>query len=136
MGAVADPPPRKPFRISYRVSLLVAIPGLVVLLSGLIILQSYLTTTREVEELAHSLFRDLSRQAFHRTREHLSHAREMVTMLQDLSDQGRLSDDRKALGGEFLAMLRSNPDYTWVSYSDEEGSFTGAYRASNGSMLV
>ncbi|HVE42134.1 MAG TPA: adenylate/guanylate cyclase domain-containing protein [Planctomycetota bacterium] len=124
------------FRISYRVSLMVAIPGLVVLLSGLIILQSYLTTTREVEELAHSLFRDLSRQAFHRTRDHLSAARDMVTLLQDLSDQGRLSEDRKALGGELLAALRSNADYTWVSYSDEAGAFTGAYRASDGSLLV
>src|SRR5436190_1336873 len=124
------------FRVSYRVSLMVAIPGLVVLLSGLIILQSYLTTTREVEELAHSLFRDLSRQAFHRTRDHLSAARDMVTLLQDLSNQGRLSEDRKALGGEMLAALRSNADFTWVSYSDEAGSFTGAYRSSDGSLLV
>jgi adenylate cyclase len=136
MDVAVDPSRRKPFRISYRVSLLVAIPGLVVLLSGLIILQCYLTTIREVQELAHSLFRDLSRQAFHRTGEHLRAARETVTMLQDLSDQGRLSDDRRTLGGELLAMLHSNPDFTWVSYSDEDGSFTGAYRASTGSMLV
>jgi adenylate cyclase len=115
---------------------MVAIPGLVLLLSGLIILQSYFTTTREVEELAHSLFRDLSRQAFHRTREHLGTARDMVNLLQDLSDQGRLGSDRKTLGGELLAALRSNSDYTWVSYSGEDGSFTGAYRASDGSTLV
>src|SRR6185436_1810505 len=110
--------------------------GLVVLLSGLIILQSYSTTTREVEELAHSLFRDLSRQAFHRTREHLGSARDMVGLLQDLSDQGRLSSDRRAPGGEMMAALRSNPDYTWVSLSGEDGAFTGAYRGSDGSTLI
>jgi adenylate cyclase len=132
--APENDPPR--FRVSYRLSLMVAIPGLVVILSGLIILQGYLTTTREVEELAHSLFRDLSRQAFHRTRDHLSSARDMVLLLQDLSDQGRLSSDRRALGGELLAALRSNPDFTWVSYSDEAGSFTGAYRGSDGSLMV
>jgi adenylate cyclase len=127
---------RKRLKISYRISLMVAIPGLVVLLSGLIILQSYSTTTREIEELAHSLFRDLSRQAFHRTREHLGTARDMVGMLQELSDSGRLGSDRRTLGGEMMAALRSNADYTWVSYSGEDGSFTGAYRASDGSTLV
>jgi len=127
---------RRRLKISYRVSLMVAIPGLVVLLSGLIILQSYSTTTREVEELAHSLFRDLSRQAFHRTREHLGTARDMVGMLQELSDTGRLGSDRRTLGGEMMAALRSNSDYTWVSFSGEDGSFTGAYRASDGSTLV
>jgi adenylate cyclase len=127
---------RRRVKISYRVSLMVAIPGLVVLLSGVIIIQSYTTTTREVEELAHSLFRDLSKQAFHRTREHLGSARDMVGLLQDLSDQGRLSSDRRGLGGEMMAALRSNPDYTWVSFSGEDGSFTGAYRASDGSTLV
>lgn len=130
------PTTRKRLKISYRVSLMVAIPGLVVLLSGLIILQSYTTTTREIEELAHSLFRDLSRQAFHRTREHLGTARDMVGMLQELSDTGRLGADRRTLGGEMMAALRSNADYTWVSYSGEDGSFTGAYRASDGSTLV
>src|SRR6185369_17287491 len=108
---------RRRLKISYRVSLMVAIPGLVVLLSGGIIIQSYTTTAREVEELAHSLFRDLSMQAFHRTREHLGSARDMLGHLQELSDQGRLSTDRRALGGEMMAALRSNPDYTWVSYS-------------------
>src|SRR6185295_6534193 len=127
---------RRRLKISYRVSLMVAIPGLVVLLSGLIILQSYSTTTREVEELAHSLFRDLSRQAFHRTREHLGTARDMVGMLQELSDSGRLGTDRRTLGGEMMAALRSNSDYTWVSLSREDGSFTGAYRATDGSTLV
>lgn len=136
MPATADPPRRRRFRVSYRVSLMVAIPSLVVMLSGLIILQSYSTTARELEDLAHSLFRDLSRQAFLRTREHLGAAHDMVTMLQDLSDQGRLSQDRKALGGELLAALRSHADYTWVSFSGEDGSFTGAYRASNDDMLV
>jgi len=126
---------RRRLKISYRVSLMVAIPGLVVLLSGIIIIQSYSTTTREVEELAHSLFRDLSRQAFHRTREHLGSARDMVGFLQELSDQGRLSSERRALGVELMAALRSNSDYTWVSYSGEDGSFTGAYRASDGSLL-
>jgi class 3 adenylate cyclase len=127
---------RRRLKISYRVSLMVAIPGLVVLLSGLIILQSYTTTTREVEELAHSLFRDLSRQAFHRTREHLGTARDMVGMLQELSGLGPARPDRRTLGGEMMAALRSNADYTWVSYSGEDGSFTGAYRASDGSTLV
>src|SRR6185295_18728420 len=127
---------RRRLKISYRVSLMVAIPGLVVLLSGLIILQSYFTTTREVEELAHSLFRDLSRQAFHRTREHLAAAGDMVGFLQDLSDQGILDRDRKELGAELLAALRSNADFTWVSYSDEAGSFIGAYRSSDGGEQV
>ena len=42
MTASAEPSRRRRFLVSYRVSLMVAIPGLVVLLSGLIILQSYL----------------------------------------------------------------------------------------------
>src|SRR5687767_3825013 len=113
MARGMTPTARRRLKVSYRVSLMVAIPGLVVVLAGLIILQSYLTASREVEELAHSLFRDLSRQAFHRTREHLASARNMVGLLQDLSDQGRLSQDRRALGGEMMAALRSNADFTW-----------------------
>src|SRR5258705_4615245 len=130
MTASAETPARRKFKISYRISLMIAIPGLVVLLSGAIILQSYFTTTHEVEELAHSLFRDLSRQAFHRAREHLGAARDTVALLQDFSDQGRLSDERKSLGGELLAALRANPDYSWVSYTGEDPSFTRAYPAS------
>lgn len=129
-------PERPRWRISYRVSLMIAIPGLVVLLSGLIILESYTTTSRELEDLAHSFFRDLSRQAFLRTREHLGSARDTVNLLQELSDQGRLSEDPRILAGELLAALRANTDYTWVSYSGEDGSFTGAYRGSDGSMLI
>src|SRR5438552_14915369 len=109
-GGTATPARRRRFKVSYRISLLVAIPMLVLLLSALIIWQSYSSTLRETEELAHSLFRDLSRQAFHRARERLLEARQTVALLQDLSGQGRLSEERKTLGAEFLAVLRAHPD--------------------------
>ncbi len=125
-----------PVKISYRISLLIAIPALVLLLGGIVTWRSYRATMRETEDLAHRLFRDVSEQVFYRTREHLNVARQTMLLLQELSDLGRLSTDQKSLGAELLSILRSQPDYSWISYSSEEGAFVGAYRASDGATLV
>jgi adenylate cyclase len=125
---------RRRWKVSYRLSLLVAIPTLVVLLAGLIMWQSYSAASQETRELAHSLFSDLSRQVITRTREHLAQAPRTVRYLQELSDQGHLPTDRRDLATRLLSILHAQPDYTWVSLSGEDGSFTGAYRGSDGSF--
>jgi adenylate cyclase len=126
--------PDRRLRLSYRISLIVAIPLLVVGLSGLIIWQSYAASMREARELTHALFVELSRQAIHRSREHLAQAERTARLLRELHDQGRLGSDRREIAARLVAIIRSQPDYTWVSWSDADGSFVGGYRASDGSI--
>ena len=45
---------------------------------------------------------------------------------------GRLGEDAPAgdaLDRALLDVLRANPGFSWVSYADEQGTFTGAYRS-------
>lgn len=114
-------------RLSFRASLLVVLPLLVLSTSGLITLRSWLTTQRTIDGVSAAIFREVTRQTANRTRAHLGAAAPTLDVLAALETRAVRARDAAVLP-RLLAMLRANPGYSWVSYGDREGAFTAAYR--------
>jgi sigma-B regulation protein RsbU (phosphoserine phosphatase) len=79
--------------------------------------------------LTDALFREASAHAVDETRAFTERATPVVKALRQLADTGLALDDTDRLGRQLFALLHSNPGLSWVSYSDESGTFTGAYRS-------
>jgi len=129
-------PKRSRSLLSYRISLVVAIPLLVILTGGLIAGNSYVATRASIVRLASSLFTQIADQTADQARSHVRQASPAVDLLAALlSDEDVIppSDD---LARRLLAVLRANSGFAWVSFSDETGAFTGAQRTADGSLLV
>lgn len=122
-------------RLSFRASLLLVLPLLVLCTSGLITLRSFLTTERTIDEVSATIFREVTRQTAHRTRAHLGTAAPTLDVLAALEHRAVRARDPEVLP-RLVAMLRANPGYSWVSYGDREGSFTAAYRPSAGTIRL
>jgi hypothetical protein len=75
-----------------------------------------------------SLFREGSGHAVTHTRAFMLRAAPPLESLRRLADKGLALDDSDRLAGQLLAFLEANPGPSWVSYGDESGTFTGAYR--------
>jgi adenylate cyclase len=119
---------RRPWLVSYRISLAVAIPLFVALAGGLILHRSQSATRAAIDGLVVALFREVSEQAASQARTHLGTA---VPALRTLEAGGRgpVSAERDAaLSRRLEAVLRANPGFAWVSYGDAEGAFLGMYR--------
>ncbi|MBL8682293.1 MAG: adenylate/guanylate cyclase domain-containing protein [Myxococcales bacterium] len=127
------PPPSKRFKLSYRVSLAVAIPALVVAVGAVTAVRGYLRTRASVHVLSESIFGQVAEQASGRTRSYLESAVPALDVLVSLSERDqRAGAHDSALGLRLHAMLRAHPGFTWVSYGDEHGEFSGAFRAEPG----
>ncbi|HSQ66132.1 MAG TPA: adenylate/guanylate cyclase domain-containing protein [Polyangiaceae bacterium] len=116
--------------ISYRLSLVVAIPLLIVVTGATIAGNAYLTTRATIDSLTSQLFDQVSGEAAEQTRAHVMQAVPAVDLLAaELRGRAQadvFSDDALVL--ELADVLRANPGFAWVSYSDTTGSFAGAYR--------
>ncbi len=123
-------------RISYRVSLLVVIPALVLGTGGLVSFKTFLGTRDTVTALAGDLFREISRQTVNETRNEFRRASPTAELIELRLRDGLLPNDPIILQREFTAVLRANPGLSWASYSDKDGSFTGAFHASTGEFRV
>jgi adenylate cyclase len=124
--------------VSYRVSLVVAIPLFVVLTSALVAGNSYLSARASVGALVDTLFSEVAGQTAEQARAHLRAAPPAVdTLTVLLSDDpavsARPTDD---LARRLLAVLRANGGFAWVSFSDVDGTFTGAQRTVDGALVV
>jgi adenylate cyclase len=113
--------------LSFRASLLVVLPLLVLSTSGLITLRSWMTTERTIDGVSAAIFREVTRQTANRTRAHLGAAAPTLDVLAALEHRAVRARDPEMLP-RLLAMLRANPGYSWVSYGDRDGAFTAAYR--------
>src|SRR5262249_12927989 len=89
--------------------------------------------------LTDALFREASAHAVDETRAFTAQAPPVVKALLHLADDGLALEDstvpekrfeglKHKLARQLFAFLESNPGLSWVSYSDEAGTFTGAYR--------
>lgn len=118
--------------ISYSFDLvrLIAVTGLAILAV------SFVQSRATVERLAGTIFREVSRQAVHRTRDRLQRAVPALDAVDGMMRAGVAKNDPEHLARVFLEMLRANPEFTWVSYGAADGSFTGAYRAVNGELRI
>jgi adenylate cyclase len=121
--------------LSYRVSLVVAIPLLVVFTGALITGNSYFTTRASIGKLASSLFTEVAGQTAEQARANVRQAGPAVDLVAaQLSDDAVSSSDE--IARRLLAVLRANAGFAWVAFSDEAGAFTGAQRRADRSVVV
>lgn len=136
--AVVSPSRRRRWRISfsYRVSLIFSISLLVVATGLTLSLLAFRAARASTTALAHSLFQEVSDHAVTKTRDFLQRAEPIAASLGNLSDLGLATSEPDRLARQLTAFLQANPGISWISYSDESGSFVGAYRTPAGTLRV
>ncbi len=137
--ATSPGPGREPSRgwgLSYRTKLVGGVCGLVLLTGAVVTWLAHRSARTTTENLADTLFREVSRHAVTHTRGFVLRAAPLVESLRQLSEKGLALDDSDRLAAQLLAVLEANPGLSWVSYGDEAGTFTGAYRPVEGGLRV
>src|SRR5262249_18774465 len=122
--------------LSFRAQLLLGVCGLVLLTGSAITWLAHLSARQSTETLTDGLFREASAHAVSETRAFTERATPVVEDLRRLANDGLVLNDADRLARQLLAFLQSNPGLSWVSYSDEAGTFTGAYRTADGQQHV
>lgn len=121
---------------SYRASLILSL-SLLVAGTGLAVSAIAFHGARAgTTDLAHALFQEASDHAVTRTRGFLLRAAPIAKGLGNLTDLGLATDDQDRLARQLMAVLQANENVSWLSYSNEAGSFVGAYRPAPGSLRV
>jgi adenylate cyclase len=124
--------------VSYRISLVVAIPLFVILTGGLVASHFYLSTRASIRRLVDTLFIQVADQTAEQARAHLRQAPPAVDTLtvllsEDPAVTARPTDD---LARRLIAVMRANRGFAWVSFSDVDGTFTGIQRTADGTLVV
>jgi len=119
-------------RISYRLSLAVAVPLLVAITGGLVIWISQTRARRQIERDTAALFQRVSTQAGDEARAHLLRAAPVADLARRLMDEDPEPLDRRRLANRSVAFLRAHPELSWVSYGASDGAFAGARHAPGG----
>ncbi|MGB7157338.1 MAG: SpoIIE family protein phosphatase [Tepidisphaeraceae bacterium] len=122
--------------LSFRAKLLLSVCALVLCTGAAITLLAVRSFRASATQLATTLFREVSQHAVTRARGFVLRAVPVVSSLKELAGDGLAIDDSDHLARQFVAVLGANPDLTWVSYGDEAGAFTGAYRTQDGVLRV
>jgi serine phosphatase RsbU (regulator of sigma subunit) len=122
--------------LSYRTKLIAGVCGLVILTGLTITWLSYRSAQASTSVLVHARFREVSEHAVTHTRAFMLRAAPLVESLVQLSDKGLALADSDRLADQLLAILKGNPGLSWVSYGDEQGNFTGAYRPIGGGLRI
>jgi hypothetical protein len=138
-GTTNPAPPEAPTRggsLSYRTKLGAGVCGLVLLTGATVTWLSYRSSQVNTTLLVHSMFREVSGHAVTHTRGFVFRAAPLVESLAQLSGKGLAVDDSDRLADQLLAILKGNPGLSWVSYGDESGAFTGAYRPVEGGLRI
>jgi serine phosphatase RsbU (regulator of sigma subunit) len=114
--------------LSFRVKLLVGVCGLVLLTGAAVTWLAHRSALQSTEVLTDTVFREASAHAVDETRAFLERATPVVEVLRRFGIDNLALSDTDKLGRQLLVFLQSNPGLSWVSLSDESGTFTGAYR--------
>jgi sigma-B regulation protein RsbU (phosphoserine phosphatase) len=122
--------------LSYRFKLVLGVCLLVLLTGGVITWLAYRSARSTTRELADSLFREVSGHAVSKTQDFVLRAAPLVDSLEQLAGRGLDLDHSDRLAAQLLAVLQANPGLSWVSYADEAGTFTGAYRPAEGGLRI
>jgi phosphoserine phosphatase RsbU/P len=122
--------------LSFRTRLTFGVCGLVLLTGAAITWLAHRSARASTEALADALFREVSGHAVTHTRAFVLRAPPLVESLRQLADKGLSLDDPDRLARQLLAVLEANPGLSWVSYSNEAGTFTGAYRPPEGGLRI
>jgi serine phosphatase RsbU (regulator of sigma subunit) len=129
----AGPPGRG---LSFRAKLVLGVCGLVLLTGAAVLWLAHRGARASTEALTGSVFREVSGRAATHTRAFVLRAAPVVESLVQLADKGLAVDDPDRLAPQLLAVLKANPGLSWVSYGDEHGTFTGAYRTPEGGLRI
>jgi adenylate cyclase len=121
---------------SYPLSLAVVVAALIAFTGGWIAWWNYRAGLANIRSLAAGLFDQVARQAAAGTEAFLLRAPPAAATLAELAALDPLDVTTEALARRFVAALRANAGFSWVSYSDETGAFTGAFRTKAGSIRV
>jgi len=121
---------------SYRAKLTLGVCGLVLLTGAAVTWLAHRSARTSTESLARSLFREVSSHAATQSREYVVRAAPLVESLVQLANDGLALDDSDRLASQILAVLQANEGLSWISYGDESGNFTGAYRPVEGGIRI
>jgi phosphoserine phosphatase RsbU/P len=122
--------------LSFRARLILGVCGLVLLTGTFVLWLAQRSARASTEALTGSVFREVSGRAVTHTRAFVLRAAPVVESLGQLADKGLVLEDPERLGPQLLAVLKANSGLSWISYSDENGSFTGAHRRPDGGTLI
>src|SRR5215471_10123568 len=137
MSSSTDSPPAAVARgLSFRAKLVLGVCGLVLLTGAVVLWLAHRSARAGTEALTGSVFREVSGRAVTHTGGFVLRAAPVVESLVQLADKGLAVDAPERLAPQLLAVLKANPGLSWVSYSDERGSFTGAHRRPDGGTLI
>jgi serine phosphatase RsbU (regulator of sigma subunit) len=135
----SQPPRLSPASIkdlSFRARLTLAVCTLVLLTGAMVTWLAHRSAKSSTESLARSLFREVSNHAATQSQSHVLRAAPLVESLVQLADDGLALDDSDRLASQLLSILKANEGLSWVSYGDESGNFTGAYRPVEGGLRL
>jgi len=111
---------------SYPLSLAVVVALLIMLTGGFIAWWNYRTGVQNVRQLASRMFDQITRETIVQTEAFLKDAPPVATMLADLQRREPVTGD--AALERCIIALKANPTFKWVTYSEPDGRFVGAYR--------
>ncbi|HVZ21598.1 MAG TPA: adenylate/guanylate cyclase domain-containing protein, partial [Vicinamibacterales bacterium] len=121
-----------PLRIGlgFAVSLLVTVT--VAVISGITFFNTRAAILDQTDQRVDALLRELGE----RVDAHMASAVPAIELSREMLRDSLVPADRDALAREFALVLRNNASFSWMSYSDGAGDFTGAYRAQDGSLHI
>jgi len=118
------------------VKLVLGVCGLVLVTGAVVLWLAHRSTRASTEALTGSVFREVSGRAVTHTRGFVLRAAPVLESLVQLADKGLVLENPDRLALQLLAVLKANPGLSWVSYSDENGTFTGANRTPEGELRL
>src|SRR6185503_8557442 len=122
--------------LSFRTRLVLGVCGLVLLTGATVVWLAQRSARVSTETLTAAIFREVSARAVSHTQGFLFRAAPVVESLVQLADKGLAIGEPDRLILQLLAVLRANPGLSWVSFGDEQGTFTGATRLPDGGLRL
>lgn len=122
--------------ISYRLLLLVAVPGLVLATGGGIAGWTYLSELAHLERTAEARFEEAANRLAADVSTELSRPVPAVEYLAAGLGGGWIGDDDDAMAARLASMLMTHPDVSWFSVARPDGRFLGVYRTAEGRLRL
>ena len=130
------PPSRAARQVPLRVGLAFAVGLLVTVtvaaISGITFVNTRAAILDEAGDDEDALLREVSEQVT----AHMTSAVPAIELSRMLLRDSLVPGTRDALARQFALVLTNNPAFSWMSYSDADGNFTGAYRSPDGALRI
>jgi serine phosphatase RsbU (regulator of sigma subunit) len=107
-----------------------------VITGAAVVAAMYGDADRHSTEMAHKLLGSVTQQAAQEVFAHSERAVSLARSLEQMGPRGLALRDSDRMALQLADLLRVNPNITWISFSDPEGTFTGAYRRGDGGICI